>query len=397
LINPESKPAFVEGVRTEYKTLRQKYQVQRDQPLLPIQEARRRKFAFDWSQYTPPKPRFTGVREVLTRHAALAQKPAVGKNVETISLEDLVPFIDWSPFFHAWEIRGRYPAILEDARAKELFDDAQKLLGEIAGRRLLTPRGVYGFFPANSTGDDVELYTDESRASVLGRFHFLRQQAGKPDGTPDWCLADFVAPAPGDDQANTRFPDYIGAFAVSAGFGVEELCRRFEKDHDDYSAIIVKALADRLAEAFAEYLHKRAREEWGFGAGENLSPEELIREKYRGIRPAAGYPACPDHSEKWTLWKLLDAESRTGIKLTERGAMWPGASVSGLYFSHPESRYFAVGKIGRDQVLDYQARKGLELSAVEKWLGPYLSYDPQANQAETEKAAASACPSGKCC
>lgn len=397
LINPALKPAFVQGIRAEYDVLRQKHQVQRDQPLLPIQEARRRKLALDWTEYTPPKPAFTGVRQILTKHALYAEKPAAGTQFETVALEDLVPYIDWSPFFHAWEIRGRYPAILQDARAKELFDDAQKLLGEIVGRRLLAPRGVYGFFPAHSTGDDVQLYSDESRTQLLATFHFLRQQAEKTDGSPDWCLADFIAPAPDQGQVQAQIPDYLGAFAVSAGFGVDELSRKFEQDHDDYSAIMVKALADRLAEAFAEYLHKRARDEWGYGIGENLSHEELIREKYRGIRPAAGYPACPDHSEKWTLWKLLEAESRTGIKLTESGAMWPGASVSGLYFSHPQSRYFGVGKIGRDQVLDYHARKGMELSTVEKWLGPYLNYEPQTSQPQPAKPAIATPQSRKCC
>jgi 5-methyltetrahydrofolate--homocysteine methyltransferase len=292
-------------------------------------------------------------------------------------LHDLVPFIDWSPFFHTWEIRGRYPALLEEPRAKELFDDAQKLLAEIIARKLLVARAIYGFFPAASQGDDVELYTDESRTQVLTRFHFLRQQMEKTDGSPNWCLADFVAPHTTEGPGAQPGPaDYLGAFAVSAGFGVEELSRRFEKDHDDYNAIMSKALADRLAEAFAEYLHQRARRDWGYGRDENLTNEELIREKYRGIRPAPGYPACPDHTEKRTLWQLLDVEERTGIKLTESCAMWPGASVSGLYFSHPDSKYFAVGKLGRDQVLDYQQRKGLALAEVERWLGPYLNYEP---------------------
>ena len=242
---------------------------------------------------------------------------------------------------------------------------------------MLAARGVYGFFPANAVGDDVELYTDESRAQVLTTFHFLRQQMDKPPDQFNHCLADYIAPkSPGSSNINSQLPDYLGFFAVTAGFGVEDLCRKFEADHDDYNSIMTKALADRLAEAFAEYLHLRARKEWGFGQTENLTTEELIREKYRGIRPAAGYPACPDHTEKWTLWKLLDAEKNTGIKLTESCAMWPGASVSGLYFAHPESKYFAVGKIGRDQVLDYHRRKQMDLPAVERWLGPYLNYEP---------------------
>jgi 5-methyltetrahydrofolate--homocysteine methyltransferase len=287
-----------------------------------------------------------------------------------LALSDLVPFIDWSPFFHTWELRGRYPAILERPEAKKLFEDAQALLDQIVKEKPLIARAVYGFFPASAEGDDVTLYTDESRTGVLTRFHFLRQQMEKPSDQFNHCLTDFIAPKA------TGLPDYLGAFAVTAGFGVEALCKEFERDHDDYNSIMTKALADRLAEAFAEYLHKRAREEWGFGKGENLTQDDLIREKYRGIRPAAGYPASPDHTEKSTLWSLLDAEKSTGIKLTESFAMWPGASVSGLYFAHPESRYFAVGKIDRDQALDYHLRKGMSLQEVEKWLGPYLNYDP---------------------
>ena len=292
-------------------------------------------------------------------------------------MADLVPFIDWSPFFHTWELRGRYPAILERPEAKKLFEEAQELLNDIVSRNLLAARGVYGFFPANAVGDDVELYTDDSRTRVLTTFHFLRQQMDKPADQFNHCLADYIAPKVAQPSTlNPQLPDYLGAFAVTAGFGVEDLCRQFEADHDDYNWIMTKALADRLAEAFAEYLHQRARKEWGYGHAENLTAEELIREKYRGIRPAAGYPACPDHTEKWTLWKLLDAEKNTGIKLTESCAMWPGASVSGLYFAHPESKYFAVGKIGRDQVLDYHRRKQMDLPTVERWLGPYLNYEP---------------------
>jgi 5-methyltetrahydrofolate--homocysteine methyltransferase len=229
---------------------------------------------------------------------------------------------------------------------------------------------------ANAVGDDVHLYSDESRNQVLTVFHFLRQQMDKPAGQFNHCLADYVAPHHG----GKGLPDYIGAFAVSAGFGTEELCREFERDHDDYNSIMTKALADRLAEAFAELLHQRARREWGYGKNEHLTKDELIREKYRGIRPAAGYPACPDHTEKRVLWSLLDVEKRAGIKLTENYAMWPGASVSGLYFAHPESKYFGVGKLGRDQVQDYQARKAMEIHEVERWLGPYLDYEPAATQ-----------------
>jgi len=294
-----------------------------------------------------------------------------------ITISDLVPFIDWSLYFHTWELRGRYPAILEKPEAKKLFEDAQELLHDIVSRKLLAARAVYGFFPANAVGDDVELYTDDTRTQVLATFHFLRQQMDKPQGQFNNCLADFIAPrAPLLSTISYPLSDYLGAFAVSAGFGVEELCGKFGRDHDDYNSIMTKALADRLAEALAEYLHQRARKEWGYGQGETLTIEDLIREKYRGIRPAAGYPACPDHTEKWTLWKLLEVEKNTGIKLTESCAMWPGASVSGLYFAHPESKYFGVGKIGRDQVLDYHARKQMDLAAVERWLGPYLNYEP---------------------
>jgi 5-methyltetrahydrofolate--homocysteine methyltransferase len=269
-------------------------------------------------------------------------------------------------------LRGVYPRILQHEKhgeeARELFADAQALLGEIVAKKLLQPRAVYGLFPANRVGDDVELYTDESRAKVLTTFHFLRQQIEKDDGTPNWCLADFIAPK--------GSPDFIGGFAVTSGHGLDELVKKFKAEHDDYNAIMAEALADRLAEAFAEYLHKRVREEWGYGKAEKLTVEDLLEEKYRGIRPAAGYPACPDHTEKSILWDLLGVEQRAGIKLTESFAMWPGSSVSGLYFAHPESKYFAVGKLGRDQLLDYHVRKGMTLQEAEKWLGPYLNYDP---------------------
>ena len=271
-------------------------------------------------------------------------------------------------------MRGRYPAILNHEKhgeeARKLFTDAQKLLDEMVSKKWIQPRGVYGFFPANRVGDDVELYPDESRTKVLSRFHFLRQQIAKDDGTPNWCLADYVA------LKHPTSNDHIGAFAVTSGHGLKELVEKFKADHDDYNAIMAEALADRLAEAFAEFLHKRVREEWGYGKVEKLKIDELIHEKYRGIRPAAGYPACPDHTEKGTLWELLDVENNTGIKLTESFAMWPASSVSGLYFAHPESKYFAVAKLGRDQMLDYHVRKGMTLPEVEKWLGHYLNYEP---------------------
>jgi 5-methyltetrahydrofolate--homocysteine methyltransferase len=351
LANPELKPVFDEKNRQEQEKARQQHSGQRVK-LLSLEEARRRgpKFAFKAEEL--PVPEFTGARPL------------------SVPLSELVPFIDWSPFFHTWELRGRYPSILKHEKhgpqAVELFEDGQKLLQRIVHEKLLKARGVYGFFPAQSVGDDVELFAGDARRPVLAVFHFLRQQIEKPEGQPNLCLADFVAPV----------GDYIGAFAVTAGLGVDALAKEFKAQNDDYNAIMTEALADRLAEAFAEYLHKRVRAEWGFGKNENLAIEQLIEEEYRGIRPAAGYPACPDHTEKWTLWKLLDAEKSTGIQLTESCAMWPASSVSGLFFASARSKYFAVGKLGRDQTQDYARRKGMELRNVEKWLGPYLNYDP---------------------
>jgi 5-methyltetrahydrofolate--homocysteine methyltransferase len=379
LFNPRLKPPFVESVRAEYDKIRTKHAGQATKPLLAIEEARRRRTPIEWNVSDIPTPAFTGLRVLASdRQASIANSQSLIAGCQSpLALSDLVPFIDWSPFFHTWELRGRYPAILEKPEAKKLFEEAQELLHDIVSRKLLTARAVYGFFPANAVGDDVELYSDDTRKQVLATFHFLRQQMDKPQGQFNHCLADFVAPkTPPVSTIRQPLSDYLGAFAVSAGFGAAELCEKFERDHDDYNSIMTKALADRLAEAFAEYLHQRARKEWGYGQGETLSSEDLIREKYRGIRPAAGYPACPDHTEKWTLWKLLDVERTTDIKLTESCAMWPGASVSGLYFAHPESKYFAVGKIDRDQVLDYQARKQMELTVLERWLGPCLNYEP---------------------
>ncbi|MSU20109.1 MAG: methionine synthase [Pedosphaera sp.] len=368
LVNPQLKPALANENREDQEKLRLEHLgKQGGKPLLSIAEARQRRTPIEWSSYTPPKPTFVGVRVLSSDSASQFSNPN-----SQIALSDLVPFIDWSPFFHTWELRGRYPSILEHPEAKRLFEDAQRLLDEIVSQKLLTARAVYGFFPANSIGDDVDLYTDESRHQLIATFHFLRQQMDKPQDQFNHCLADFVAPK----LSMLNRPDYLGAFAVTAGIGVEDLCAKFEQDHDDYNSIMTKALADRLAEAFAEYLHKRVREEWGYGVEERRSTEDLIRERYRGIRPAAGYPACPDHTEKWILWKLLDVERKAGIKLTETCAMWPGASVSGLYFSHPDSKYFGVGKIGRDQSLDYHLRKGMSLQDIERWLGPNLNYEP---------------------
>ena len=295
-------------------------------------------------------------------------------SLDGLPLDQLVSYIDWSPFFQAWELKGKYPKIFEDevigSKAKELFADAQTVLDKIVKERLLTAKGVYGFFPANSTGDDIVLYTDDTRTAVWETLHTLRQQIPKVQGQPNMALADFVAP-----QAS-GVSDYVGAFAVTAGIGVEALCQIYERDHDDYSSIMVKALADRLAEAFAEWTHKQVRDEWGYGRTEQLKHEDLIQEQYRGIRPAPGYPACPDHTENETIFRLLDVEKHTGMTLTESFTMYPAASVSGLYFSHPQAAYFAVGKIGRDQVVDYQRRKGKTLQEIERWLRPALNYDP---------------------
>jgi len=307
----------------------------------------------------PPRPTFLGTRAF-----------------RAYDLAELARYIDWTPFFQAWELKGPYPRILEDDKygeaARHLFEDAQTMLKQLAAEKWLVANAVVGFWPANSVGDDIELYADETCTKVLATLHTLRQQMAREAGRANLALADFVAPK------ETGVADYIGGFAVTAGIGEEDLARRFERANDDYSKIMVKALADRLAEAFAEALHAKVRRElWAYAPGETLSNEELIAENYAGIRPAPGYPAQPDHTEKRTLLKLLDAEQATGLKLTESCAMWPAAAVSGLYFANPESRYFGVGKIGRDQVQDYAARKGWTLEEAERWLGPSLNYDPK--------------------
>jgi len=357
LVNADSRADFAKTVRSDYDQIRQTHQDRGGKSLWPLARARANRFQSNWAEVDIPMPAFTGVKVV-------PQQP----------LDQLIPYIDWSPFFHTWELRGRYPTILEDpvmgSKAKELYEDAVTLLRRIVDQRLFTANGVYGFFPANSVGDDIEVYTDDRRATVSTTIHTLRQQSEKPQGQCSFALADFVAPK------DSGRADYVGAFAVTTGIGVDLLCREFERDHDDYNAIMAKALADRLAEAFAEWLHARARQEWGYGKDERLTTEDLIRERYRGIRPAPGYPACPDHTEKRLLFDLLSVEHQTGITLTESFAMLPAASVSGFYFAHPAARYFAVGKIGKDQVVDYQTRKGMPLSVLERWLGPNLNYEP---------------------
>ena len=356
LLSEEGKSAFVARHRAEYEALRKAHGAPR-QTLVTLEVARSRKTPIAWHTEDLPLPSFTGVRVL-----------------DDFPLALLREFIDWSPFFHTWGLKGIYPRILEHeeqgAQARQLFKEGNALLDVIVERKLITARGVYGLFPANALGDDIQLYTNCKRDKVSERFHFLRQQANREGSEPCRSLADFIAPK------ETGLPDHIGAFAVTSGIGLKEVCDSYRAKHDDFNAIMAEALADRLAEAFAECLHKRVRDEWGYGCAENLSNADLIQEKYRGIRPAAGYPACPDHTEKGILWRLLDVEANTGIQITESFAMWPGSSVSGLYFAHPESRYFSLGKIGRDQVADYSQRKGMDLREVERWLGPNLNYDP---------------------
>jgi len=352
LKNPEQRKELDARNRAEQERLRLKHREKTaERPLLGLEEARRRRPRLDWESYAPPVPAFTGPR-VLDR----------------FPLAEIVPYVDWSPFFATWELRGTYPRIFENevwgARAKELFDDAQALLARIVDEGRLTARAVYGFYPANAVGDDIEIYADDSRARVLRVVHTLRQQNDKPKGQPNQALADFVAPK------ESGRPDYLGAFAVTTGVGIETLAQEFEAQHDDYSSIMAKALADRLAEAFAELVHQRARADWGYGKDERLTPDELIHERYRGIRPAPGYPACPDHSEKRGLFDLLRVEETAGIRLTETFAMYPAAAVCGWLFSHPEARYFTVGRIGSDQLEDYRRRKGAETAEVERWLAP---------------------------
>ncbi|MEY2408170.1 MAG: 5-methyltetrahydrofolate--homocysteine methyltransferase [Verrucomicrobiota bacterium] len=376
LISAEQKPAFVAQVRAEYERTRAAHAGQQAR-LISIDQARANAPKLAYKNIETPA--FAGVRVMKpSGKRTVPGKPSTAP--VDVTLEELVPFIDWSPFFHTWELRGRYPAILQHEKygeeARKLFADAQELLGKMIAGKRIEPRGVYGFFPANRVGDDVEIYTDATRTRVLRTFHFLRQQIEKSDGTPNWCLADFIAPSARDSAGAVNLPDHLGAFAVTSGHGLDELVKEFKANHDDYNAIMAEALADRLAEAFAEFLHKRAREDWGYGRLEKLTTDQLIDEAYRGIRPAAGYPACPDHTEKGTLWQVLDVEKNAGIRLTESFAMWPGSSVSGLYFAHPDSRYFAVGKLGRDQVIEYHVRKGLPLAEVERWLGPWLNYNP---------------------
>ena len=366
----EKNESFVQETAAEQQRLReQQASREGERPLLTIEEARKRRFSSDWSKVDIPTPEFLGARVL-----------------RDVPLEQIVPFIDWTPFFHAWELRGTYPELLEKGasaeKARELFEDAQALLARITSERLIGADAVYGFFPANSSDDDIHLYASEDRKEPVASLRMLRQQIDKGASQQNFSLADFIAPA----DSGRR--DYVGAFVVTAGRGVDELVARFQSEHDDYNAIMVKALADRLAEALAEMLHQKARVDWGYGRTEKLTNEELIRERYRGIRPAPGYPACPDHTEKQTLFELLDAGRAIGVHLTESCAMVPASSVSGFYFAHPEAKYFSVGKIGPDQVEDYHARKDIALREMERWLSPVLGYEPQRNRGEE-------CPCGR--
>jgi 5-methyltetrahydrofolate--homocysteine methyltransferase len=360
LLNPDNKPAFVTDLRAKQAKSREDFANRRERrPLLSLEEARARAEQYDWAAIDIPKPSFLGtqvfrdttVRELLDRE-----------------------FIDWGPFFSAWELHGRYPDILTDevvgVEATKLFNDAKALFERIIAENRFQPQAVLTFWPANSIGDSVEIYTDESRTQVLHTFHFLRQQLEKGAGQFNHCLADYIAP-----KSSGR-ADYLGQFAVTAGPGVETFSHEFKAAGDDYNAIMVQALGDRIAEAMAEFFHKKTRDLSGFGLTENLSPYDIIHEKYRGIRPAPGYPACPDHRHKPQIWNLVPVEKEIGIGLTESCAMYPASSVSGFYFNHPESKYYAVGKLGKDQLEDYAQRTGVPLAEHERWLGSYLDYDP---------------------
>ena len=360
LLSREQHDGYVSDIRTEYRRVAERHaQSEAEKARLPLTKARENAFRPDWSSYTPPKPSFLGTRVF-----------------ETYDLNELARYIDWTPFFQTWELKGRFPAILDDpdqgAAARQLWEDAQAMLQTVLQKNWFRPKAVIGFWPANTVGDDIRLFTDESRKQELATFYTLRQQLTKRDGRPNMALSDFVAPLDGGK------PDYVGGFVVTAGLEENAIAERFERQNDDYSSILVKALADRFAEAFAEAMHERVRKEfWGYAPNENFAPEELVTEPYQGIRPAPGYPAQPDHTEKTTLFHLLNAKQRIGVSLTESYAMWPGSSVSGIYMSHPDAYYFGVAKVERDQVEDYSKRKGMEIREVERWLGPILNYTPK--------------------
>ncbi|SCX82858.1 methionine synthase [Rhizobium sp. NFACC06-2] len=370
LLSAEQKPAYIDGIRSEYAKVAEAHaRNEREKQRLPISRARENAHKIDWSTYSAVKPQFFGTRVF-----------------ETYDLEELSRYIDWTPFFQTWELKGRFPAILDDEKqgeaARQLYSDAQAMLKKIIEENWFRPRAVIGFWPANAVGDDIRLFTDESRGEELATFFTLRQQLSKRDGRPNVALSDFVAPV------DSGVADYVGGFVVTAGIEEVAIAERFERANDDYSSILVKALADRFAEAFAERMHERVRKEfWGYAPQENFNGDELIGEAYAGIRPAPGYPAQPDHTEKKTLFALLDATNAAGVELTESYAMWPGSSVSGIYIGHPESYYFGVAKVERDQVLDYARRKDMPVEEVERWLGPVLNYVPTNGAEEIDSAA----------
>jgi 5-methyltetrahydrofolate--homocysteine methyltransferase len=358
-LKPETKKLLDEDNRKTQDRERTNFAKKKERKLVPYSEAFKRRFQIDWEKTIPDKPSFTGI-----------------KVLNNFPLSELIPFIDWSPFFASWELKGKHPFIFNDPetgkQARELFDLGNELLQRMIKEDKVRAHGVYGFFPANSEGDDILVFEDESRKKVKYRFPMLRQQWEREGQENFKSLADYIAPL------SSGKADYIGAFAVTAGEGADEFADYFAKHLlDDYSSILVKALADRCAEAFAEYMHYKARQDWGFGLLEKYSNEDMIDEKYQGIRPAYGYPSCPDHTEKATLWNLLEAEKNTGMILTESFAMFPGASVSGLYFGHQEARYFAVDMITRDQVESYALRKDISIAEAERWLAPNLNYDTE--------------------
>ncbi|MEP7089359.1 MAG: vitamin B12 dependent-methionine synthase activation domain-containing protein, partial [Nocardioidaceae bacterium] len=361
LLSSERRDRLVGEVTADYDSIRERHAAKRgERKLVRIEDARANRSPIDWDGYHPPRP-------------AMAERTRVLGDYPLAELRD---YIDWQPFFNAWEMKGRFPDILNNPAtgetARQLYEDAQRMLDTIIDEGWLRANAVFGLFPAHAVGDDIEVYTDDSRTEVLTTLCNLRQQGQHRDGVPHRSLGDFVAPR------ETGLPDHVGAFAVTTGLGSADRVQAFKDDLDDYSAILLESLADRLAEAFAERLHERVRTEfWGYAEGEHLDNQELLKERYDGIRPAPGYPACPDHTEKTKLWELLDVEATTGIQLTESMAMWPGAAVSGWYFSHPKSQYFVVGRIDQDQVEDYAVRAGMTLAEAERWLSPNLAYDPE--------------------
>jgi 5-methyltetrahydrofolate--homocysteine methyltransferase len=375
LLSPDRRETYAAEVRADYaKISAAHFRAQADKKRLKLADARANALAIDFSKTPPKKPAFLGI-----------------KTFRDYNLAELAEYIDWTPFFQTWELTGRFPAILDDAKvgevARSLYDDARKMLDRIVDEGWFKAQATVGFWPANSDGDDIAVYADDTRKEKIATFHTLRQQLEKREGRFNAALSDFIAPKA------SGVPDYIGAFVVTAGIGEDVVADRFKNANDDYSSILCKALADRLAEAFAERMHARVRREfWGYAPDEALAPDQLILEQYAGIRPAPGYPAQPDHTEKATLFKLLDAEKSAGVKLTESFAMWPGSSVSGLYFSHPESFYFGVGKIERDQVEDYAARKGWSVTETERWLAPVLNYIPTQDQSAQQRRVKEAMP-----